>query len=249
MTEQSPRFEYDDRKISRRALLVGAAGVLMAAKAKDRLSEGISLSPPSLDVRAVSVNRADEGVQLLSEEVSEEGQEKVVTITPEGKLLFEPSGMFFAPGREFNYIHRGGNSFEAIFESFTKGADLFDIDANDVGGRVHGEHGIIPQVKLKLGRRSVALHFPVVFDVDEKEFKLGMPKTYEELIAYIASLSSPERQLAVSTELKRGEFEPDAIDAMLAIHQQYNIPAIMHSPDSERLTSTWHELAALYNLP
>lgn len=248
MTEQLP-YRRLEQRISRRKLLLRSVGAAVAATSLYKLSEGVSLGTYPLEVRPVFVERFAEDVQLFSEEISEEGEEKLITITPEGKLLFEPSGMFFAPGREFKYVHRGGNSFKAIEEAYAKGADLFDIDANDVNGMVHGEHGIIPHVQLELGKLGINLYLPAVLDINEKEVKLGMPSTYEELVAHIASLSTPERPLAISTELKRGEFELSTLERMVAIHQAYNIPAVVHSPDPERLTLVGSELAALYNIP
>lgn len=246
MIEQLPYQGVEHRKISRRKLLAGGIG--FAALALHELPKDIALNKPPLDMHVVSVGRTIDDVQLFSEKISENDEEKVITVTPEGTVLFEPSGIFFAPGREFNYVHRGGNSREAILESYSKGANLFDIDANDVGGTVRGEHGIIPQFKLRLGRRSINLYLPAVIDINEEEVRLGMSSTYEELIAYIASLNTPERPLAVSTELKRGEFDLGTLEKMFTVHRAYNVPAIMHSPDPERLVLVGNELAAAYNV-
>lgn len=239
MKEQLPQREAEGRTLSRRALLAGGIGMTVAAALR-RIPDDIRLNAPSLEVHRVFAGRMPD-TQLSGEDT--------ITITPWGTLLYEPSGLFFTPGREFEYVHRGANSLEAIKRSVEEGANLLDLDANDMHGDVRGEHGIIPQVTLRIGRQSINLHFPGVIDVNEKELRLGMPSTYEELVAYVASLSTPDNPIAMSVELKRGEFEVETLEMMLGIHKKYNVPVIMHSPDSERLMAIGNKLAVLYNVP
>lgn len=241
--EQLPYRRVEKRKLSRRALLAGGIGAVAAAALR-KIPKDISFGKPPLDVDMIPAGRMAGDIDSSAED----GIHNVISITPGGKLLYEPSGLFFTPGKEFKYVHRGGNSLEAIYESYSKGGNLFDIDANDVHGNVRGEHGFIPQGTLRIGGLHLNLHIPVVLDVNEKEVKFGMPSGYEELIAYIASLSTPERPLAVSTELKRGQFDPSTIEKMFAIHQAYNVPVIMYSLDNERLVAIGNQLAAVYNI-
>lgn len=242
------RYPDDTPRISRRQFI---GGVMAAAAAAYMLPKGVSFNKPPLEVRPFVVGVTEGDLQLFSEDIFENGAENIITVTRGGKVLVQPSGVFFTPGREFSYVHRGGNSFEAIDEAYSKGADIFDIDANDVGGTVYGEHGIIYQAELHLGDPGVrfGFHLPVVVDVNEEELRFGMPNTYEELIAYIASLSTDERPLAVATELKRGEFKLGTLERMSAILQKYNVPAIIQSPDQERLALIGNELASVHDMP
>lgn len=249
MREQ-PRPLVSEQKLSRRELFrrgrnaIAAAAIAAAAY---KLNEGISLRQPPVVLKTVSVGRINEGVQLFSEVSPEADGKRPITITPEGELLFEPSGEFFAPGREFSYIHRA-NSIEVIHRAHSMGANLFDIDANDVNGTLYGEHGIVPQFDLSLGRLNIELQLPAVIDQNEAELKLGMPNDkYEELVACVASLSTAEQPLAVSTELKRGKFELDTLNKMLGIHQRYNVPAILYSPDPSQLEVMGNKIAQSYN--
>jgi hypothetical protein len=255
----------DERTISRRELLRRARNALaVAALAATgyKLTEGISLNEPPLVLRTRSIedmqqiSKKDsnvggrralavtpegglllmaEGVRQLSEQNPEADEERFLTITPEGKLLFEPSGEFFSPGRVFRYVHRA-NDVEFIHKAHDMGANLFDIDANDVDGAVYAEHGIVPQVELRLGSLGINLHLPVVVDQNEMELKLGMPTyKYEQLVACVASLSTADHPLAVSTELKRGNFDRATLVEMLNIHQRHNVPVIMHPTDPHQL--------------
>ncbi len=241
------QYSTDEQGLSRREFFRRARNSFFGAAVLAtgyRLTEGVSLNEPPLDLRTVSFGRHIENTQLSFGEISEKSEERVMTITPEGKLLFEPSGEFFAPGREFSYIHRA-NSIEFIHKAHDMGANLFDIDANDVNGTVYAEHGIIPQLELRLGKRDINLKIPIVFDRGEEELKLGMPKyTYEELVACVASLSTPEHPLAVSTELKRGEFELLTLNEMLNAHQRYDVPVIMHPTDPLQLEMLGKEIAS-----
>lgn len=236
MAERLQRSEM----LSRRAFLAGLIGAVATKKTGDLLSRaGISGYP--LEVRTKPAGRS-------AEDSFEAETGHIITLASDGTLLIEPDGIFFVPGREFEYSHRGGNTFQSIEEAFAMGATLFDIDANAIGGGVYGEHGIVPQLEVGIGKRRIALRLPAVIDVNEKELKLGMPSAYRELIAYIADLSTPERPLAVSVELKRGRFDLAAIESMLAVHRECGLPAILHSQNSEWLASVGGELAATYNV-
>lgn len=172
----------------------------------------------------------------------------ILSISDE-KLLFDPSGTFFVPHRKFDYAHRT-NRPHSIGEAYDIGANLFDIDANNVNGVLYAEHGLIPQLELELGRRSIHLKLPIVVDVNERGAKLGKPRhTYEKLIEYVASLSDPEYPLAVSTELKRGVFDIDALYQMFDIHQRYNVPVMMHAPDWAQLSQVVNEIATSQQAP
>lgn len=228
------------RTLSRRAFLAGVIGAAATKKAGDLL-DLVGISGYPLEVHTKSAGRS-------AEDSFEAETGHIITVASDGTLLIEPDGMFFAPEREFEYSHRGGNTFQSIEEAFAMGATLFDIDANAIGGGVYGEHGIVPQLEVSIGRRRIALRLPAVIDVNEKELKLGMPSAYRELVAYIADLSTPERPLAVSVELKRGRFDLAAIESMLAVHREYGLPAILHSQNTEWLASVGGELAATYNV-
>ena len=133
---------------------------------------------------------------------------------------------------------------EGIENAYARGANLLDIDANDVNGTVYGEHGVVPQVKISLGRLGLHLHLPVVVDQNEEQIMLGMPPTYEELLSHIHLLSTVERPIATSTELKRGDFTQNTLNETLAMHKEYNVPVIMHPTGSLKLDIIGDEAAS-----
>jgi hypothetical protein len=235
----------DERKLSRRELIRRGAYALAAtalAATAHRLTEGISLSEHPLILRTVSIDRMGETIQLLTANNREIDEERVMSITSEGKLLFEPNGEFFSQGREFSYIHRA-NSTEVIHKAHDMGANLFDIDANDVDGTLYAEHGIVPQFEWSLGSLGVGFKVPAVVDQNEMELKLGMPKyKYEQLVACVASLSTAEHPLAVSAELKRGDFDRSTLEELLDIHQRYNVPVIVNPSEPHQLDVISNEI-------
>lgn len=239
MSELSQRPDYlikiSKNAFTRRQLLAGLGG-LGCALATAELERGVMFAEPPLSIQTVLAGRVPEDTWEVSRGVDSEYGEGVLTYTSAGHLLYEPSGEFFFPDREFEYARRS-NSADRIESAYDKGANLFDIDANDVNGTVYTEHGIVPQVKVRFGKYLLKSHFPGVLDINEEEIKFGMPSTYEQLIALIGSLSTSKNRLAVSTELKRGDFELSTLYDMFAAHQEYNVPVIMHSPGLHRLKS------------
>lgn len=241
-----------DRELSRRELL-GIGAALFAV-------HGTRLDVPPVAVELVNVDgrkgKSDHHLQryqtitkvLLSTERSEDN-EGPVAVTPNGRLKFETSDqVFFYPDREIKYVHRT-NDITAIDEAWEQGAELFDIDANRVGDTVYAEHGIIPQVNIKLGKFVIRRSLPVVLDANEKEFRLRMPDyTYEQLIAHIAHLKRRGRPLAVSAELKRGDFDVETLIKMLDIHREYDVPVLMHSPKPNHLKKTGRAVASAYGV-
>ena len=89
---------------------------------------------------------------------------------------------------------------------------------------------------------------PAVIDINEGEYRAGMPLyRYEQLVAHIAALSKEcGYPLAVSTELKRGEFDAETLIAMIDIHRKYGVPVLMHSTDQERLIEVGGIVAQAY---
>jgi hypothetical protein len=228
----------DKQRLSRRELIRRGAFALAATAlvgTAHELREGISLSEHPLILRTVSIDRMGETMQLLTANDREVDEERVMSITSQGKLLFEPTGEFFSQGREFSYIHRA-NSTEVIHKAHDMGANLFDIDANDVDGTLYAEHGIVPQFEWNVGSFGVGFKVPAVVDQNEMELKLGMPKyKYEQLVACVASLSTAEHPLAISTELKRGDFDRDTLEELLDVHQKYNVPVIVNPSEPHQL--------------
>lgn len=222
------------KNISRRELLLLGRNTILAAAGLttiNMLSDGVSLDKPPPDVRKIDgVNRFKE-IQFSSEGSPEGRRQGLVTITAEHKLFFEPSGEYFTDDREYWYTHRA-NSIEHIYRAHKLGANVFDIDANDVDGTVWAEHGVIPQRDMN-GRR---MKLPMVFDLNEKEIKLGMPKyTYGELVAYIASISTVENPLAIFTEFKHGPFEPETVSRMLDDNQTHDVAVMMYPVETRLL--------------
>lgn len=231
--ETTQPLGYEEQRISRRDLLIATRNILGAvaiATVCKKLSEGVAFNKPELLIELIANQRNEHTVHKLNHGADVEQQ---LSVTGDGRLLFEPSGQFFTDEREFTYIHRSGNSIESIYEAHRMGANLFDIDVNNVGGIIYGEHGLVPQINARLGRFSLRVALPIVIDIHEKEIILDKPKhTYESLVACAASLSTEENPLAISSELKRGNFDPETIEKLLRIHQVYNVPVIMHSPDT-----------------
>lgn len=246
MTDHLRRID-SDYGISRREFLratgafIGAAAVAYAGR---EISNGVRFNEPPVNVRDKSIGE----VEFRSSGIfGERGGALSVT---GGTLLFDPSGdygidsgeSFFASGKNYRYIHRA-NKITVINEAYEDGANLFDIDVNNVGGVLYAEHGII----LQAGNRRL----PFVVDVNEWGVKFGRPAyTYEELVQLIGSLSKEcGRTLGVSAELKRGVFDFDAIHQLLDIHQRHEVPAMMHGHDSENILLIGDEIAAIYHTP
>lgn len=221
--EDEPRLTGNEGISRRKFLAFGGAVVLGAMPAR----VGIRLDAPPLEVKPVPMERENKDVRIILEE---DGSENIIRITLNGEVLYDPLGEFFVDGTR-EYVHRGGNSIESINEAYERGTELFDVDANDVNGVIYGEHGIIPHLDLA----GLGLHLPIIVDIDEGELMLGMPNTYEELVAHIAYLSTYGRPLGVSVELKRGPFEPDTLSWMIATHRKYKVPVMVHTPGSHTL--------------
>lgn len=248
-----------ERRLSRRAVLQLGAAVAVEAlliEGGHQLKEGVSFNKPPLTLRTVSIEKGEVYQPFLLTNDQEPDNGTHLIITSEGRLLIEPDGQFFVDGRDFSYIHRA-NNVEMIQNAYDIGANMFDIDVNLVkttgikksaSGVLIAEHGIVPQVEVSIGGRAIRITLPGVIDINEKEVKLGMPKyTYEDLVAYIESLSTPENVLAVSAELKRGNFEPETLGEIIRIHKKYNIPAVIHSTDLEYLSMIGVQAAQLFD--
>lgn len=238
LVQRQPEIESVEARFSRRDVLRWGASAMAAAAITAASSEsgiGVSFNKPQLEVYPRFFGRTSEdvaGAQLLSFDHLETDREDVVSITKSGKILIEPDGYFFYPGRMFDYVHRGGNSFEAIHESYELGADMYDMDAIVVGPEVYGEHGMMFQLRLNLGWIGLKFEASLVFDPNEKEVTFGAPNTYDELLAEMARLN---REVAASTELKRGEFDRDKLRMMINAHLRHRIPAILHPTDPSQL--------------
>lgn len=245
MNEQLQTIE-NEKKISRRELIRRALFSTATIATARTLTEGISLNTPPVEVRPRIISKDAEKISFTSELGTDTDRQGIITITSDGKLFYEPSENpgeeFFIDGEEGSYAHRS-NTIESINIAYNNGANLFDIDANDVtdmNGTVYGEHGKIPRIKFKTAGIDVDFRLPLVLDQNEAEIKIGMPDSYEDLIRYIAKLKKEGgRPLAVSTELKRGEFKPDTIyNIMLGIHQRHGIPVMMYHADPQIFEAT-----------
>lgn len=246
MTEYLPHSE-SDYKISRRDFLRSmtvAAGAVAVAYAGRELAEGVRFNKPPVRV----VDKLIGDIEMRPERIF--GKDGSILGFAGNALLFEPSQSsevdpetdFFVSDKVFRYIHRA-NRLDIISEAFEQGANLFDIDANNLDGVIYAEHGLVP----KVGDRRL----PVVVDVNERGIKFGRPAyTYEELVQFIGTRSKDcGYPLGVSTELKRGVFDFDAIHQLLDIHQRHGVPVMMHGPDSENILMIGNEIAAIYHEP
>lgn len=234
--EDRLRPSGNEQKLSRREFLGRARDAIAAAAiiaTTHELQEGVSFNKPPLALRTKSIVRTGESIHLLSGHTSDSEAsdgESLVTILRDGRLLFEPSGEFF-DGTPRRYIHRA-NSTEVIRRTHAMGANLFDIDANDVNGTIYPEHGIVPQYTVRLGKMGLHLHLAMVIDVDEQEVKLGMPsESFEGLIALIGDLNTTENPLAASIELKRGDWKQSTLEGMFGTLKQKDVPAIIKPSD------------------
>ncbi len=181
------------------------------------LRRGVHTKPPSLSVDNMQMDREQ---PIL--EISWGKNGGLITITSDGKIIYEPESRFFDDQKTFKYVHRGGNSFENIDKAYEEGANILDVDANHVGDVVYGEHGIILHAR-----------FPLIIDVNEGELRLGGLNTYQELIEYIAANSTEDHPIAVKVELKRGSFSPETVLQMLSVNRKYNIPAIIYATNPD----------------
>ncbi len=258
LSKVGTELSADERKLSRRELLIGAAGGLLAVGmgvglpvAVDRRI-GVSFNNPPLDIKETVVIRDGDEIRLYSKTVSEDdGRMSVLSLTPESKLLFEPFGESFTAGEAINYVHRGGNNFASIDESCRKyveedrqGLLALDIDVTTTSGVALGEHGILYQPKIRLLGRRV-LNLPsFVIDVDEKEVRLGEPDKYEELIAYMAHIRNTYGiPLVGSAELKRGKYDLHSLHFMYGVHRRHKVPGWLHSPKPGQFDDIQRELA------
>lgn len=210
----------EEKKFSRREFaLFGAVAVAQV------LTEGAAFN--RRPTRELDNSKNIDAIELISSNVF--GEEGGTLSTSRGKLLYDPYDNFFTPESKFSYIHRA-NRIVAIDEAYSEGANLFDIDINNVDGVLYGEHGLVPRVNMHLGRRDLSFWLPLVVDVNELALKIGRPKhKYEELVEYIASKSGSDNILSVSAELKRGRFNESTIREIIDIHHKYKVPVMMHS--------------------
>lgn len=246
MTEQLP-YSSGNYEITRRDFLRAATafvGATAVAYVGREICKGVRFNEPPVDVKDKSIGE----VELLSSDVFGRGggsllvTGRTLLFDPVKGSVSEPGGDFFVSDKVFRYIHRA-NKIDVINQAYEEGANLFDIDANNVDGVIYAEHGLVPQVGDS--------QLPLVIDVNEWGVKLGRPAhTYEELVQLIGILSKEHgRPLGVSTELKRGVFDFDAIHQLLDIHQRHGVPVMMHGPNSDNILSIGDEIAAVYHLP
>lgn len=187
-------------------LLFGATVFSLSAKInniRNLVQEGgVRLLPPKLDIIIRNIYRE---------------------ISQTSNILVRDS--FF--DQDLEYVHRA-NTIEDIDHAFEKGARVFDIDANavyqsDPDGRpyekIYAEHGPIAQKTI------FARKINVVIDPNELELTTVEPPTLEELIRHIHSLSTSQRQLAVSIHLKYGVFEEKILQKMIDLLDECNMPA------------------------
>lgn len=253
MTEHLPPLNGEQKTTStRRSFVTGLAAVAFALAADRGLSElrtGIRLNAPPLYMQT----REFIDIELLSEIDGGTFSKSIDKQSGGRRLLFDPTGEFFIPGREFGYIHRGGNGLEDIERAYQVAVNemeageveflLFDVDLGEVQGKYYAEHGLIPRFEIKIGRRAIGVHYGVV-DVGEKEIALNLPDTYESVVEFVGSLGYP---FAISVELKRGEYGPDEVKDVIDIHQRRGVPVVMQSPNPEQLLHVGNEVAAYYN--
>lgn len=183
----------------------------------NRLERGVRLSPPKIETKPFAL---EDDIDTLLHQAE---ADHAISLSTEDRLFVETSFEFFKQ-KGIKESHRSGNSIKEIKKAFKKGAQIFDIDANDIDGTIYGEHGLVPSMKLW----KLKVNAPFVLDVDEKEFKLGKPdRKFEELIRYIGKLSTPERPLGVKIELKRGEFNEGTMNEMFGSLEEFNVPAVV----------------------
>lgn len=256
MSERLDSTEQE-RRPSRRKLLALAG----AAALTWQLKEGISLSPPTLEVEPMIVNQTGEGVELIPiQSLEDDGSDSFIARTAEGRLAYDPSygraDGFFVYGEEMKYVHRGGNGTAAIDESVAKivaksehegsaRKGILDIDATVVDEETYGEHGIVRRFRIRFPGTDKSITLPIVLDINEKEIKFSMPSEYEALVGYIAECREKYNcELAVSVELKRGNFSPKVVYDMLKVNKEHAVPILIHSPEKEQIDFLERELAA-----
>lgn len=190
-TAQTSRSLIQEQIRRQKVLIVAASFAALMS------SGGIHLDPPHLEERPFNIAQ---------------------DVTSEANLLVDYRA-FFVPNRRLEIVHRGGNSIEAIDKAFLiKGANIFDIDANDHDGKIYGEHGII----LDIGGDN-----HLVFDPTEGRLTTVTPATLEELIKHVHSLSTPRNPLGVQIELKHGAFKEKTLKELIDILYKYNMPSII----------------------
>lgn len=206
-----------ENSYTRRDVLRLAVGGTVALGIK-KLESGVRLAPPKIEPKPFQLSPGV--LEMLHRSEVDHG----LTLSSPDRLYVETGFPFFVNESPINESHRAGNGIREIDKGYKEGIQLFDIDANDVGGVVYGEHGFVPT--LKIGRFEFRI--PCVIDINEREFKLGKPhKRIDELIKHVGNLSTPERPLGVKIELKRGTFKENALNGVLNSLETNKVPALI----------------------
>lgn len=218
MSEKLPPRIYSRRKFLFKSAAI-AGGVLVGAD--QMLKDGIMTEAPSLVPHTKRINidlphiSNRDMMANHKQEIIHLTQDSFVHYNSNGELIFQHTDAMFDPNRDYSYSHRSGNRTWMVDRAIEKGANGFDMDANDVGnGMILAEHGIVGS--LNLGPISVG----GVFDRNEGELRTRLPKTVPTMIDYIGSKSDPDDPYVLDIQLKRGNFDNQTglfsmIDAIL----------------------------------
>jgi hypothetical protein len=199
-----------EQQITRREFLrlsgAGALSILAFIAIRNR---GVTLLPPEIQARLMDYD-LEVGTWALA-------------------LNFIQTQKFFCRETKLYRAHRAGNTPEDTNKAFRLGANVFEMDLNIVNGKAFVEHGWFLQQDVS----DHELNF--VFDPAELKVKLKPPHTFKEVIEHIASLSTPQKPLGVSMELKHGTYTPQVINSLIDTLLQYNVPALIQSGPVENL--------------
>jgi len=219
-------FNWPQTTIPRRKFLQ-LAGVGIAYKGLKKLNDGVCYNP--YPIREEPINLPPDIVHEF-----EQNQESHPISMVEGnnRLYLQADEDFFRENTHAKAAHRAGNRMTTVREARERGIQVFDLDANSVGGKVYAEHGLVPSVGV--GKFNISL--PFVFDRDELKFKLGRPKwTFKEIVENIGQMSTPDMPLAVAIELKRGKFSEKTLNQMRTILEENNVAAIIKPKNKREL--------------
>lgn len=244
----SPRI-YSRRKFLFKSAAI-AGGFLVASD--QILKDGLMTEAPSLipnpkriniDLPNVNFSGKESLQASLKQEIIHLTNDSFLHYNSDGDLIFQHAGAVFDPNRDYDFSHRSGNRRWMVDEAIIKGANGFDMDANDVGGgRILAEHGIVGS--LSMGPISLG----GVFDRNEGELRTRLPRTVSSMIDYIGSKSDPNDPYVLDIQFKRGSFDNqtglfDIIDAIL----RNRIPTRVFDRKNQKAVDNLFEAAEEYS--
>jgi hypothetical protein len=166
-----------------------------------------------------------------AEKVAQAWPIKIVALNPDTEFNFE-KGRVYYPNRAFfegnTHLIEGHrtNSIEDINAAVSMGANVINFDITDFNEVAIAEHGYIFPGEI-LNKK-----FNLIFDVDG--ITTGNPQTLDKLMAYAASLSTPQNPLFFHLELKHGNFQQEPLLVEIAkLIKKYKRPTFIDAVTTE----------------